>query len=192
MIMQKKDRRTRYTEKMIKETFIELLKKKPINKITVTEICRISEMNRGTFYLHFSNCNDVLEKIEDELAELMINAISGTHEGENFLQNLIIEIYEIISKKRSLFYIVFQHDFPSQSFTQVINYGKDKYIKSWMERSTITEEQAEWVYTYIMYGTYGIFRKMYQEEFQFEFNQVKEIISNLITNGLYNLVRKSL
>ena len=57
----KQDRRTRYTRQSIKETFLELLKQKNFTKITVTEICKISEINRGTFYLHYYDIHDVLE-----------------------------------------------------------------------------------------------------------------------------------
>ena len=48
----KQDRRTRYTRQTIKDTFLELLKQKSFTKITVTEICKNAEINRGTFYLH--------------------------------------------------------------------------------------------------------------------------------------------
>ena len=46
----KQDRRTRYTRQTIKDTFLELLKQKNFTKITVTEICKNAEINRGTFY----------------------------------------------------------------------------------------------------------------------------------------------
>ena len=49
----KQDRRTRYTRQTIKDTFLELLKQKSFTKITVTEICKNAEINRGTFYLHY-------------------------------------------------------------------------------------------------------------------------------------------
>ena len=48
----KQDRRTRYTRQTIKDTFLELLKQKSFTKITVTEVCKNAEINRGTFYLH--------------------------------------------------------------------------------------------------------------------------------------------
>lgn len=48
----KTDRRTRYTRQTIKETLLKLLEKRAYPKITVTEICRLAEINRGTFYLH--------------------------------------------------------------------------------------------------------------------------------------------
>ena len=45
----KQDRRTRYTRQTIKDTFLELLKQKSFTKITVTEVCKNAEINRGTF-----------------------------------------------------------------------------------------------------------------------------------------------
>ena len=65
----KQDRRTRYTRQTIKETFLELLKQKNFTKITVTEICKISEINRGTFYLHYYDIHDVLEDILNDIAQ---------------------------------------------------------------------------------------------------------------------------
>ena len=67
----KQDRRTRYTRQTIKETFLELLKQKNFTKITVTELCKISEINRGTFYLHYYDIHDVLEDILNDIAQDM-------------------------------------------------------------------------------------------------------------------------
>ena len=54
----KQDRRTRYTRQTIKNTFLELLTQKSFTKITVTEICKNAEINRGTFYLHYYDVHD--------------------------------------------------------------------------------------------------------------------------------------
>ena len=64
---QKEDRRTRYTRQVIKEAFLKLLEEKEYPKITVTEICRLAEINRGTFYLHYYDTADVLDDILNEI-----------------------------------------------------------------------------------------------------------------------------
>ena len=61
------DRRTRYTRQTIKDSFLTLLEEKPFSKITVTEICRISEINRGTFYLHYYDIDDVLDDLLNDV-----------------------------------------------------------------------------------------------------------------------------
>lgn len=52
------------TKRAIKENFLQLLKQKNLNKITVTELANLAEINKGTFYLHYSDIyalyNDVL------------------------------------------------------------------------------------------------------------------------------------
>ena len=47
------DRRVKYTKKIIKDTFLNLLKEKEISKITVSEICKLSDINRATFYRYY-------------------------------------------------------------------------------------------------------------------------------------------
>ena len=55
------DRRVKYTKKVIKDTFIDLLSEKDINKVTVSEICKIADINRATFYRYYLDVFDLLE-----------------------------------------------------------------------------------------------------------------------------------
>ena len=66
--MIKTDRRARRTRAAISEAFIKLLNKKEISKITVREITELADINRATFYLHYTDIYQVLEEIENELA----------------------------------------------------------------------------------------------------------------------------
>lgn len=62
----KTDARVRYTRKVIQDAFLDALKEKPIARITVKEVCDKAEINRGTFYKHYQDCYDLLDKIEEE------------------------------------------------------------------------------------------------------------------------------
>ncbi len=65
------DPRVRYTQMIIKKAFLELLQQKPMSKITVREICDRAEINRSTFYKHYLDCYDLLDKLKEEaLAQL--------------------------------------------------------------------------------------------------------------------------
>ena len=52
---------------------MELLRKKPLEYITVSEICKKAGVNRSTFYLHYENIGDLLEETSrlllDDFAE---------------------------------------------------------------------------------------------------------------------------
>lgn len=65
----KTDARVRYTKKIIRTVFLQLLQEKPISKITVKEICDMAEINRGTFYKHYNDPYDLLAKTEEDILD---------------------------------------------------------------------------------------------------------------------------
>lgn len=44
----KNDSRSRFTRMAVKQSLLQLMEKKPLNKITVAEICEGAEIYRGT------------------------------------------------------------------------------------------------------------------------------------------------
>ena len=68
--MEKMDARKRYTQMVLKQSFLKLLKEKPVNRITVKEVCALAQLNRATFYAHYSDCFALMESIENELCLL--------------------------------------------------------------------------------------------------------------------------
>ena len=59
---------------MIKEALLELMVEKPFDKITITDIVKKADINRGTFYAHYDNTSEVLRSISasviDEIASV--------------------------------------------------------------------------------------------------------------------------
>lgn len=62
----KLDRKTRYTRMALQDSLMELMRDKPINKITIKELCEKADLNRTTFYAHYTDQYDLLRKIGDE------------------------------------------------------------------------------------------------------------------------------
>ncbi len=69
MRTEKNDLRSLYSKSIIKRMLIQLLEQKPLNKISVAELCKACRINRGTFYNHFFDINDVYESVENDFFE---------------------------------------------------------------------------------------------------------------------------
>lgn len=63
------DRRTIRTKRMIRSALAELIDEKGFNNISVTDLTKRADINRGTFYLHYLDKYDLLEKIENEIIQ---------------------------------------------------------------------------------------------------------------------------
>ena len=59
----KNDHRTRVTKAMIRKAFTTILRNKPIQSISIKELCELAQINRSTFYLHYTDIYDLLNQI---------------------------------------------------------------------------------------------------------------------------------
>lgn len=50
---------------------------KPIEKITVTELAKLAEINKATFYLHYSDIYSLADEMEDEVIDDILSEIQG-------------------------------------------------------------------------------------------------------------------
>lgn len=92
----KTDARVRYTRQIIQHVFIDLLKQKPINKITVKEICEKAEINRSTFYKHYEDVYHLMHKLEESaLNQLELLLFGSAHNGNiHVLTTLLTSLLE--------------------------------------------------------------------------------------------------
>lgn len=67
-----------YTKNTIKQEFIKQLNDRPLNKITVKSIVDECQINRNTFYYHYSDIYAVLEEIFLDEVEKGINDYNNT------------------------------------------------------------------------------------------------------------------
>ena len=67
------NRRVRMTKKLIKDAYLELLEKRPSERISVTDICKTADVNRSTFYMYYEDTIRLRQDIEnDVLAQIPV------------------------------------------------------------------------------------------------------------------------
>ncbi len=95
--MKKQPERTAMTRSILIDTFLELSKEKPLDKITVSEICSKAGYNRSTFYQYFSDTRHLLSDIGEDLMlyikDTVINQVGKAHPESYFIESFI-HIYE--------------------------------------------------------------------------------------------------
>ena len=86
----KNNRRRRASRERIEKAFIELLQTKELNEITVSQICKNSELNRSTFYANYADVYALAEKIkenlEKEVARLYEEEVENGFNSNDYLK----------------------------------------------------------------------------------------------------------
>lgn len=112
----KEDLRVRKTKRNIKLALSQLLQAKPLNKITVTEIAKTAEINKGTFYLHYTDIDDLYSEFIHDVISNIISQIDFLsdffYDPENFVRKMLDQpkkntgqhefLYELTRHNRSV------------------------------------------------------------------------------------------
>lgn len=146
--VRKEDRRTKYTRQAIKDTFLALLEKKSFSKITVTEICKLAEINRGTFYLHYYDMDDVLDDILTEMLKdtksLEEHLLCPNRTASNCTFPFCRKVHSTPK-----YQVLFLDDIvSSRIIDKIADVYKEGYVTWLMSHSLLTFEQAEAVFIF--------------------------------------------
>ena len=163
MELQKQDRRIRRTQKLLKESLLELMEQKDFKNISVKDITELADLNRGTFYLHYADTYSLLQEMESEVLVDFQEMI--TNYGDAFKKNsllpMVIPIIQYIEENKKICKILFENsassDFVNRFHKLVLQNGT-AIIKA--QYPSASETALGYFLEFITYGLTGILKKM--------------------------------
>jgi len=162
------DRRVRKTRAQLKDGLIRLLKGKSIQEITVHELVDEVDINRSTFYLHYTDIFDMLKKVEDEFFTSCMTLVEKYDVPETdepdlqaFAESpaILTALYQIVKENADFCLILMGPNGDIQFVNKVIA-TIDAQIKQRVSRVIeIHNQQSEYIYDYCMYGCIGLIKR---------------------------------
>ncbi len=180
----KVDRRVLYTKMFLKESLLDLMKEKPIDKITPTELCRRAEINRNTFYKHYYTTRDLLQEIEDEFSAQIVESLGAKLHQNDTLQ-LLQQICQIVLDKKEFCKILLSANGDPAFMQDVIMLGKGFILQSWEEMGVLlSEEKMEIAFAFIISGSVAIMRTWAAGDMSIPPQEIAELINRLTLSGI--------
>ena len=113
---------------LIKRALLELMQEKSFDKISVSDIVRKAEINRGTFYAHFKNPHDVLLRIQDDMFS-ELTAVLNKYSPDEVMADPVPVFKQVsefllsdIAYYRMLFRIAGVHEYLLDNKNRIFNY----------------------------------------------------------------------
>jgi len=91
-----------YTKKMIREVFIKMLNERPLDKITVTAITEECEINRNTFYYHYTDIYEILSEIFQTELGTVIDEYNDTLSWE---ESFLLAAKFALQNKKAIYHV---------------------------------------------------------------------------------------
>ncbi len=175
------DARIRYTKKVIKESFLGLLKERNLSKITVKAICEKAEINRATFYKYYENPYHLLESLENELLDQLLEKIDKS-EAET-LQDIFRIILTDIKDKFEMYRTIFMESGDS-------NFRRKLFAACYKDNIEVInnlfpnmpKDMQVWLFRFIADGCCGILAKWLETGMVRPIDDVLAFADKLITD----------
>lgn len=180
----KTDRRILRTRRMLKDALLSLMEEKEFSQISAKEISDRADLNRGTFYLHYSSTEDLLEHIcRDLLAEMekTIDVFQPQQHRES-LKTIVNHIVTFIDSDRVLFRSLL-NNFHSEAMVQGIAHillEKGLRLRNQLAAGADDQELAYCSY-FITYGIVAVIRQWFRRDCDLSSDELQEYIYRFVS-----------
>ena len=197
------DERVIKTKKLIKTALSELIQEKGFDHVSITDLTQRANINRGTFYLHYQDKYDLLEKFENEVlddintnAENYIKSIKDIDFlGEDFSNEIKPCIYMVFTYIKENYIIMkvilgpksdmrFQNKIKKALNILLTEKGWDNYFDS---QNTFVSKN--YFISYLVSAHIGVIRQWIDSGMNESAENMAEMISKMFFLGPFNSIK---
>ena len=197
------DERVIKTKKLIKTALSELIQEKGFDHVSITDLTQRANINRGTFYLHYQDKYDLLEKFENEFlddintnAENFIKSIKDIDFlGEDFsneIKPFINKVFTYIKENYIIMKVIldpksdikFQNKIKKALNILLTEKGWDNYFDS---QNTFVSKN--YFISYLVSAHIGVIRQWIDSGMNESAENMAEMISKMFFLGSFNSIK---
>lgn len=190
---EKKDRRIGKTQKCIRDALISLIIEKEVSQITVKELAERANINRKTFYMHYSNIEDILDKIENEFIEKLLfvfekyDSFDSQFDVYAFFRSLNNVINEDFDLYQRLVYANSYNFF----VIKVKNILKDALVEKYNKKLNISKDIFNLYAEYTASGVMSLYIEWFKMNSKLSLEDLAKVASNITFNGVSSIPVKN-
>lgn len=192
--MTSSDHRTRVTKMLIRRAFMDLLKVKPMQSISIKELCEAAGVNRGTFYAHYHSVYDLLKQLEDEMLREIDQALEGLlppdGRGVSSLR-ISTELFQCLKDNADLCTVTLG-EFGDKDFAvELLNRGRQKCVEAYLKYfEHATPRMIEYFYAFVSEGCIGLLRHWLRQGMTASAEEVAAMAEKLMLYGASSLEQR--
>ncbi len=184
------DRRVRYTKMMLKQSLLQLMRDRDIGKITVKDICELADINRSTFYTHYSDPMDLLSRIEDELLQEVQKSVDRYPDALTIPELIIGLINAIVANNELCKNILSSHG-DKEFLKRVMDIPRQKCISTWQKQfPNASVSELETAYLFNVNGSLAVVQSWIEGGMKESPDNIARFLQRINFYGLWSFSAK--
>ena len=185
----KQDHRIRLTKLLLREAFLDLLVEKPVAKITVKELCDECDINRGTFYSHYSDVAALLESIENDLFAQLQQMLAQLSTEEMLSRNnpsrTMVALFEFLRENADICAALLCDNGDPAFIERVRVFVRREVLGEWRHMFSDGDgERQEYTFAFLVSGSMGMLQHWLESGLTLTPEQMAAMLTEFITQGV--------
>ncbi len=185
----KLDQRVRLTQSLLKSALVQLMQEQHISKISIRAICEVADINRSTFYAHYSSPFELLQQIQQEVLVNLKNYLNKQvlDEDNPLSVQVLTRVMEYIKDNEDLFKALLSENDNLSFKKEIIEMAQ---IISIQQNPSLNEKNHDYVQAFGLTGAISILKKWLNSGAQEAPDQMASLIIQLAYYGLNGFKNK--
>lgn len=188
----KSDRRVLKTKRAIRNAFIELLTKKDINEITVTNIADTADIDRKTLYNYYGGIYEIRDELENELINLLNHAVEELDFANNIKnpQRIFEILTDIINTDFELYSCLMKLDAKSYIVRKINTVLKNKVRLALEHNALLSDDRnLDLCADFLTAGILAVYQNWFNSDRMRPLEEVSREVGRLVLHGLKDFTR---
>ena len=192
----KVDRRVRKTKAQLREGLARLMLQKSIKEITVKELVDEVDINRSTFYLHYTDIYQMLQQIEEdaleEITQVMQNYTIDSNNTEGAFY-FIVQFFNILDSNKELCLALLGPHGDMAFVERIEKLIAGTFLSQLPEKFPEDDPNLKYAYAFILNGCVGLIRTWLTEPKQKSAEHMAALTYKMIestTQGYLEMLKK--
>lgn len=179
------DRRILKSKTALKDALLDLMQTNDFKKISITDIVHLANLNRGTFYKHYQDKEQLLEEIIDEVIKDLTASYRAPYENVTVfevskLTASTIKIFEHVAAHENFYTLLGKSNILTGLQTQVCN-ELIRLISNDLSHNLInTKINVSIIASYQAYAIWGMITEWIESEFQYPADYMAEQLLEIL------------
>ncbi len=167
MLKNPEDRRARRTRKLLKESLLELMREKQFSDISVRDVTDRADVNRTTFYLHYTDTAQLLQSAEEDLlaqAQELIDAHIHETVADGTMRPVFEPVLDFVVAHRELCAMLIENNKASrfiEHLQQMIQHSGAEVVRA--RYPAADDRMLSYLLEFITYGLIGLLMEWFHD-----------------------------
>ena len=174
------------SRKLIKQAYVELIKEKDIDKVTIKDVVTKADINRGTFYAHYTSVHAVSEQIGNEIVSALfefLDEFKYTRIIENPLP-FLMKIARFLEKDFEFYRLLINSQRSAALLNKLKTLFVDKILSDEKKMSAIKNKDQFMVCVDLFAsGFVGLYQDWFNHKIKMSLDDLTLSFSEIMKNG---------